>query len=189
MRTLVPLSDRILLLGLFVERHGLKAQSMDALAHLVGEDAVYFTMPCDRAHADKDWTDDVYAEMRFAQGVVSSVTRVQMRIIRYFQNDRRKRLVQFPLDPCPISFSVHVPNVPLFLIHEQTGDCLCKRYLLLKLWTYAASESISSELRMKLGMLGCGEQRKTFIASSVIEDMRLMSTKFGAFGFEPGPCE
>jgi hypothetical protein len=102
---------------------------MYALAHLVGEDTVYFTMPCDRAHAGKDWTDDVYAEMRFAQRVMRRMTCVQMRIIRYFQDYRRKCLHQFPLDPCPISFSVHVPNVPLFLTHEQTGDCLATLFI------------------------------------------------------------
>ncbi len=36
--------------------------------------------------------------------------------------------------------------------------------------------------KMILGMLGCGDRRKTFMASSLIEGIRLMSTKFGAFG-------
>src|SRR5215472_13719357 len=83
---------------------------MHALAHLVGEDTVYFTMPCDGAHAGKSRTHDVYTEMCFAQGVVSRMTRVQMQIIRYFQNDRRKCLVQFPLNPRPIGLAVHVSN-------------------------------------------------------------------------------
>jgi hypothetical protein len=60
---------------------------VNALAQLVGKDAVYFTMPCNGAHTGKNWTDDVYAEMRFAQRVLSGMARVQMRLISYFQGD------------------------------------------------------------------------------------------------------
>ena len=56
-------------------------------------------------------------------------------------------------------------------------------YFLARLRIYAVTESISSGLRMKLGMVGCGVRRKTLIASSLIDDIRLMSTKLGAEGF------
>ena len=36
---------------------------------------------------------------------------------------------------------------------------------------------------MMFGMVGCEERRKTLIASSVIDAIRLMSTKLGASGF------
>jgi hypothetical protein len=39
---------------------------------------------------------------------------------------------------------------------------------------------------MRLGIVGCEVRRKTVIASSLIDDIRLMSTKLGAEGFLPG---
>jgi hypothetical protein len=39
---------------------------------------------------------------------------------------------------------------------------------------------------MKLGIVGCEVRRKTLMASSLIEGIRLMSTKLGAAGFELG---
>src|ERR1700730_3502568 len=112
----------------------MKAKSMNALAQLVSKDAVYFTMPCDGAHIGKNGTDDVYAEMRFAQGVLSRMTRVQMRIIPYFQGDRRKCLRQFTLDPCPISFIIHASNSTQFStrLSEEFDQAIaegCRRVL------------------------------------------------------------
>jgi hypothetical protein len=39
---------------------------------------------------------------------------------------------------------------------------------------------------MMSGMGGCEERRKALMASSVVEGIRLMSTKLGAAGFDPG---
>ena len=39
---------------------------------------------------------------------------------------------------------------------------------------------------MKLGMVGCDVRRKTLMASSLIDGIRLMSTKLGAPDFGPG---
>ena len=59
-------------------------------------------------------------------------------------------------------------------------------YFRARLRIYAVIESISSGLRMKLGMVGCGVRRKTLMASSLVDGIRLMSTKLGAAGFLPG---
>jgi hypothetical protein len=40
-----------------------------------------------------------------------------------------------------------------------------------------------------IGHAGVRGPQKTFLASSLIDGIRLMSTKFGAFGFGPGACE
>jgi hypothetical protein len=39
---------------------------------------------------------------------------------------------------------------------------------------------------MKFGMMGCGVRRKTLMASSLVDGIRLMSTKLGAAGFGLG---
>jgi hypothetical protein len=66
---------------------------------------------------------------------------------------------------------------------ESSGTATNVAYSRARLRIYAVTELISSGLRMKLGMVGCEVRRKTLIASSLIEGIRLMSTKLGAEGF------
>jgi hypothetical protein len=58
-----------------------------------------------------------------------------------------------------------------------------RAYFLARPTINAATESISSGLSMMFAIVGCEARRKTLIASSLVEDPRLMSEKLGATGF------
>jgi hypothetical protein len=85
---------------------------MNPFAHFVSEDTVYFTLPCNGGLSGKNRTDDAYAEMSLALGVMPRMTGMQMRIILYIQSHWCKRMRQFPLNPSAVGFAGHAPKSP-----------------------------------------------------------------------------